>query len=353
MKKLLCGVMATFAACVVYWAVTKEESLPKSEGRSEGQVLFPPGLVARQAPLPLLPSPEPVFTRIFAGDKELSAVPADVIGAFLERNRTNAQSLIAVYQVTRDPMWLRLAAEQFPNNPEVLFNAVTHDVFPENRGEWLDKLKAAMPENAVGNYLSAHDHFKNGQHDLAAREMMDARNKAEFHEFTPDKLQSLEELYLAAGKPAAEAKALAMANVLLPHLQQLRELSKQLVAAQAEHITAGDYESARDVALAGLQLGQHLSYGNGAKSLLNQLVGLVIEDEAIKQLPADQWHGQLSVTDYRAAIQQEKTRVREASKMFDEWTATADEARMISYFDRVKLYGEPAALAWLANSLQR
>ena len=362
MKKVLSALMAVaLIGWALYRGVVREDLGPavvvvkeEAAALAPAEVEVAQGRAALRTMPVTVPEPsKPLFARILAGEKALSSVGSEALAAFLERSRTNAQSLVAAYQVTRDVAWLRMAATSFPSDPEVLFNVVAHNAFPENRREWLDRLKEAMPENALGNYLSAREHFKNMQSELAVQDLVEARAKGQFHEFTADKLQGLEDLYLATGKPAAEAKALAMANVLLPHLKDLRNLSKDLGAAQAAYISAGDYEGARKLALAGIELGHHLSRGNGARSILNQMVGLVIEGEAVGQLPADQWGGATSLADYRAAVEQEKARVRQASKMFEDWASVADDAQMISYFDRAKLYGEPAALAWLANSLQR
>ena len=355
MTKWLIGCGAVFAGCVMYWTLSTDKPTPAASVAAVSEPVRPVR-VARVSPRPAAPPEEPtsVYTRIFAGDQSVSAIAPEVLEAFLGRNRTNAQSLITAFQVTRDLNYLRLAAARFPNDPEVLFSVVAHDAFPENRREWLNQLKAALPDNGLGNYLSARDHFKNGQPELAIQDMMEGRAKTRLYEFTPDRVQGLEDLYLAAGKPAAEAKALAMANVLLPHLSQLRDLSKELKAAQAELIATGDYSGAQNLAIAGAELGQQLSRGEGARALLHQLVGLVIEDESLSQLPVEYLDvpGQFSAADRRQAIEAEKARVREAAKRFDAWSATAEEAQMISYFDRVKLYGEASALAWLENTLQ-
>ena len=101
----------------------------------------------------------------------------------------------------------------------------------------------------------------------------------------------------------------------------------------------------------GATLGRHLSDGSGASSILNQLVGLIIEEELLKRpSPSTVWGflGQ-NTGDRLTEIQARKDVVRGGARLFNEWLPTASEADLISYFDRVKMYGEPAAMSWLAS----
>jgi hypothetical protein len=138
---------------------------------SEGSGLFPQQAVA----MPIVPpakSAQNFFTRLQEGDESLTLLPNEQAQAFLEANHTNAESLLAAYQVTRDKEYLRQAAEKFPNDPSVLIRAIAFDVAPEKKRHMLEQLKTVDPDNAVASYLSASDHFKNNEIEAAFEDGM-------------------------------------------------------------------------------------------------------------------------------------------------------------------------------------
>lgn len=52
-----------------------------------------------------------------------------------------------------------------------------------------------------------------------------------------------------------------------------------------------------------------------------------------------------------AQLQTQQNSIRQDAKFFDVWLTTANEAQLVSYFDRMKLYGEAAALHWARTQL--
>ena len=99
--------------------------------------------------------------RFIGEDAELAKLPREQLDAYIARCRTNVDSLIAAFQVSQDKEYLRIAATNFPNNPLVQLSVITHDVFPEQKREWMERLKQTEPDNALANYLSAREHFQN------------------------------------------------------------------------------------------------------------------------------------------------------------------------------------------------
>jgi hypothetical protein len=186
---------------------------------------------------------------------------------------------------------------------------------------------------------------------LALKELAEAANKTRFNDYTLEKMQDLEEVQMLSGKSIAEAKAVAMSSVTLPHLKPLRELSVELGGLQQQYISAGDVASAEAVARLGWNLGQQLSAGEGARCLINQMVGLAVERNVLTPLPPDSQPDflQRPVKDQLDAMTAQREAARTLAPLFDQLIARGSEVEIISFFDRMKLYGEYAALAWLRD----
>ena len=276
-------------------------------------------------------------------------LPPEAIESFLRQNRTNAESLLAAYQVTQDPRYLKLAAEQHPNEPLVAFQVVAHNVFPEQQREWLDHLKALDPDNALANYLSARHYLQAAQPQQAIQELQTAASRPGIHDYLRERMQGLEELYLGAGTPPAEAKALGMTGLALPMLPQLNELARETLSLQQQYAAAGDTASAEALAQYQVLLARHLSQGQGATCLVNQRVGMAMERGALALLDPAQAYDFLgqSPSERLAVLKSQTVLMEETIRWFGQWLPQASDTELIAYIDRVKLYGEPAAIQWL------
>src|SRR6185436_5872129 len=151
------------------------------------------------------------------------------VESYLKANGRNAASLLAAYRTTGDPALLAEAKRQFPNEPQVAFEAAFQkDVSPEQRHLWLESLKNSDPGNSLPNYLSALDYFQAGQSDQAVQELIAASGKQHFQDYTRERMQDDEEAYLAAGYSAAESKTIPGSQLLLPQLKQVKMLGLNL-----------------------------------------------------------------------------------------------------------------------------
>ena len=281
------------------------------------------------------------------GDAELFKLTPGQIQAHLERNRTNAESLLAAFNATSDMALLREAASRFPSNALVLATVLANDALTGRRQELLEQFKKLAPDNPLPNYLSARDYSRAGQPDLALAEFEDAASKSEFRDYTVERIQGLEDLYLGAGYPAAEAKALAMAGLQMPTLGQLRDLGRDLAAIEKQYNAGGDAPSARALARMGLGMAGNLN-GPNATSLLGQMVGNFIERGFLAGLDPNATPDFLGqpIGDRMAQLRAQEESFRESARFFDGWMESATDAQRVGYFDRLKLYGEAAALDW-------
>jgi len=85
--------------------------------------------------------------------------------------------------------------------------------------------------------------------------------------------------------------------------------------------------------------------------LINELVGYAIERLVItpldQQTPYDFLNG--TVPQKLDQLQAQRGMAKQSVKVFDQWWPTASESEIISFYDRLKLYGESSALAWLQS----
>jgi hypothetical protein len=319
-------------------AAAQTSAPPKRSASSAHPALGEPP----QPPLPPA-TPTPDFT----------PVSKEVVDMYLRQNKTNAASLLAAFQATHDKEYLKMAAAAFPNDPNVLSQVVAHKAFPGQEREWLEKFKAASPDNSLSSYLSANEYFKNKNPEQALQELAEGIGKPRYKDYLREKVQDLEEVYLLSGKSPAEAKGAAAWNLSMPHLQEVRNLSKEMAALQQQYLAEGDKNAAGTMASFGVTLANQVSTG-GFDVLINRLVADAIEQDLLKNIdPSRQLDGLQSTVQNRLdEIARDKQSMKNGATLFDKWNQTASEADKISFYDRLKLYGEPAALSWLQNRVQ-
>lgn len=283
-------------------------------------------------------------------DKDLK-LTAQQLEAYLGANGRSAASLLAAYRTAKDPALLAEAMRNFPNDPQVAFEAaLRNDATPEDRRQWLDTLKKSDPDNALSYYLSALDYFKTGQSDSAIKEFMAASNK-QFQDYTSERYQDDAEAYMAAGYSVADAKAASGLQLLLPQLQQVKDLGLDLVALSKSYQQAGDSASAQATLQMAVSLGERYTNPSPGEPSISQLVGLHLEAVALKTMdPATPYgsDGQ-TVQDRINQILQQKNALEDRSQKVESIVPTMPEQDWISYRDRWLMFGEQNAEQWLIN----
>lgn len=283
---------------------------------------------------------------------ELTALPREKIDRWVELNRTNAESLLAARQAGGGQEFLLEALKRYPDDPRVLYASIILDDSAEAKRERLDRFKAVSPDNALPYYLSAREHLKQSEPDKAVNDLIAAAGMKGFEDYTVDAMQNAEELYLSTGASAADAKVMGGMSVLLPHLAQLKDLTVQLMDLRQQYLASGDRESAENLTRSALHLGDQLTSGDGSRFAINQLVGTAIQQIALNRLEPDQPYDFLagSVSERKEQLAALKDATRSDAKMIEQWLATADEERVINYFERIKLYGERSAFDWVKKT---
>lgn len=293
------------------------------------------------------------WAQLLLSTNEPVPLPPEVFENWLASGRTNAADLLAARQAGGGKKYLLMALEKFPNDPRVLMAAVALDDSPEARRERLDRLRTVAPENALGDYLSARDHFKAGRVEQAIADLQSATGKGQFQDYMVDAIQNTEELLLQAGKSPAEAKALASTSALLPQMAQVKGLAQDIAALQRQYTAAGDHASAESLALVGLELSDHLTAGDGSRTLLGQLVGMAIDRLVVSPLDPERSYDFLdgTIPQHFEKLQSRRSEVKENAKAFEQWLSNANDADVMSYFDRLKLYGENDAMRWMRQRM--
>jgi hypothetical protein len=271
---------------------------------------------------------------------------------YLERNQRSAASLLAAFRTTGEPELLAEAAQKYPDHPQVSFEgALRKDVTPEERRHWLDALKGVAPDNALANYLSAADYFRNAQTDQAVQELVTASGKSAFNDYTLERLQDDEEAYRAAGYSVAESQLLASQQLLLPQLVQTKELSGQMIALANSYQQNGDEASHQAVLDMALDLGRRYSDSAPGESLISQLVGVAVERTALAAMdPQATLDGGTQTAQERLdQLTQTRKAIQDLSKQADPLWHSINDQDLISYHSRSLAFGEHAALQWLVN----
>ena len=289
-----------------------------------------------------------LYDRIKDKDPKLTAQQLE---SYLEANGRSAASLLAAYRTSKDPALLAEAMRNFPNDPQVAFEAALRkDATPDERRQWLDTLKRNDPNNALGNYLSALDHFQSGKTDEALKEFMAAGNKP-FQDYSSERYQDDAEAYMAAGYSVADAKAVAGMQLLLPQLQQVKDLGLDMVALSKSYQQAGDSTSAQAVLQMVVGLGQRYGNPSPGEPAISELVGLAMEGIALKNMDPQSTFGTdgQTVQDILNQVSQQRAALEDRSQKVGSIVPSISENDWIIYRDRWLMFGEENAEQWLID----
>ena len=290
-----------------------------------------------------------LMVRLLKG--ETPKLTASQIDAYLKQNRRDAGSLLTAFRATGDRSLLREALENFPNDPRVNFAAVFDaDASPEELRQRLDGFKQSAPDNALANYLSALNYFKSGQTGEAVQELNAAAGKGAFQDYSWDFVQNAEEAWRSAGYTEAETKMVATWQLVLPQLQQLSDLDHQIVDMARSYGQSGDQASEQAALQIDVNLGQRMAVP-ATDPLINQLVGLAIERDALNAMDPNASYGSSgqTVKDTLDQLTQQSASIKDLVKQMEPLQESMTPQDWINYNERTKTFGEENALQWLLN----
>jgi RNA polymerase sigma factor (sigma-70 family) len=281
-------------------------------------------------------------------DKDFKLKPEQV-ESYLRSSGRNAASLLAAYRTTSDPALLSEAMRNFPDDPQVAFEAaLRRDATPDEQRHWIDILKKSAPDNALGDYLSALGYLKTGQTDQAVKEFMAATGKG-FGDYTSERYQDDMEAYLAAGYSVADAKFAAGTQLLLPQLQQTRDVGVDMIDLAKSYQQAGDNASAQAALQMVIDLGARYANSSPGEPAVSQLVGMALQIKALSAMDPNAPYGStgLTVGDQLSKIQQQKQQVQQISAQTGQLMPMMSEQDWTAYHDRWLMFGEQNAENWV------
>jgi len=293
-----------------------------------------------------------LYTRLVNGD--VPKLSPEQLETYLAQNRRNAESLLIASRISGDAAYLKEAEEKFPNDPRVAYAAVFKSDSPEERSQWLERLKQSDPGNALPNYFSALDAFKSGQMDRAVQEITAASGKQQFQDYTMDFLQNAEDAYRSAGYSEAEAKSIAATQLLLPDLKELRDLGRQMVGLANSYRQSGDAASADAALQMDISLGQRFG-GAPGEPLIDRLVGIAVERDALATMDPNSPLGapgqtvQDRLNDLDKTKQDLKGLAQQETGLFQKMSAPD----VVSYWDRWRTFGYEPTMQWAVSKYRQ
>lgn len=310
---------------------------------------FPAPFVHFGAPPPAKAQPtENVVDRNINKPAKLTAQQVET---YLKANGRNASTLLAAFRTSGDPTLLKEAMEKFPSDPQVAFEAVTAgNLSPDEQRQWLDAFEKSAPNNALANYLSALNDFNSGQTEQALQEMAAASGKT-FQDYSLNRMQADEEAYMAAGYSIVDAEAQATSQLLLPQLAQLKQLGGDVMQLAGAYTQAGDSGSAQSVLQMAANLGQRYANASPGEPEISQLVGMYIEQQALKAMPPDSPYGSSGQTaqDVLNQLAQDKTTLLQLNRQAEPLLSGLSDQDWVTYKNHWIMFGEQNALQWVVG----
>jgi len=222
----------------------------------------------------------------------------------------------------------------------------------EGMKEWIDRLKASDPQNALANYFAAIEAFKRNDPDTVLAELLTAQGKTGYNDYMPTFWDAREEFFRTAGYPEAEAKMLAASGLLMPNLAEFRQVANSALDTATKRQETSDYAGALEITGSISALGRQLEQSTSG-TLVEELVGIALETKALNEYKAiyaaqDDTAGTARVNQRLAELEAIKQEIKTLTPALDPFLKTADSATVAAYFDRMRQYGELQALRDLA-----
>jgi RNA polymerase sigma factor (sigma-70 family) len=283
----------------------------------------------------------------YGSDPRLTQQQAE---AFLKANGRTAANLIAAFEASGDPALLQEAMQKYPNDPQVDFMAaMDKNLSPDQQRQWLNAFEASAPNNALANYLSALNYFNSGQNGLAVQELNAAAGKSQYQDYTIEAVQSMEEAYLNAGYSVGNAEVLSQVDSQLPQLTALKQLGLNMVTLANSYQQSGDSASAQAILQMAVNLGQNVANESGIQYIINSLVGVAIQYNALQAMDPNSQYGNSgdTVQNELDQLTQEKASLKSINDQFyNSIMPEMSEQDLLSFMQRKLIFGETAAEQW-------
>jgi hypothetical protein len=266
---------------------------------------------------------------------------------YVQSKGSNAVSLVAAFESTRNKDYLKTALEKFPGDPFVQLKALMWlDMSDDQRADLIEDFKKSSPTNAFANFLAARAAMSRGDAQSAMAELAAAKGKG-YEEYFAESIQGLEDAYRFAGRPEAEAKVLGSSEITLPHLAQLKSLGKQFVDFAAKAGAQGDFKTQQQMLMLNWEIGHAFRAEGGRVPMITELVGIAMENATLRGWPQDTKFDDRAPSELVAENNTYRKSVQAVGPAFEKWLPTAPDEEIITYMDTLKKSGEKDAFNWL------
>lgn len=273
---------------------------------------------------------------------------------FLEANGATAINLLGVASLTNAEEFLRRAAELFPDHPAVHFALLSklskgREVTPEMRAEWIARFKASAPDSPLPFIYAAREALWQNDAAIALAEMSGAVERPGLYLWSSELVEVRKRLFETKGLSPLEAETVAMFGMNMPYVQDLRELGNDLIKLYEPASTGGRAAESEAAIRAAYDLGEIFQSPEGARMLLPKVLGLAIQEDALKALPPDFQPSFLHVprAQSEAEIAQARASIRELTALMTAQLGKKDPNLLAAYLQRIRSEGEYQALLWL------
>jgi tetratricopeptide (TPR) repeat protein len=224
---------------------------------------------------------------------------------------------------------------------------------PDEQRQWLTTFEHDDPGNALANYLSAMNYFNAGQIDQGIQDLSAAAGK-HFDDYSMDRVQNDGEAYASAGYSTAEAQTIAAESLVLPQEGQIKQLGVDLVSLANAYSQSGDQASAQATLQMAMNLGQNTIDQSSDPFLINELVGMAVQKLALNAMDPNSIYGNSGQTAQQQLdeLAQERANIKTLVNETQPILPTLSDQQMLDYQNRKLMFGEVAALQWVAGKYE-
>ena len=285
----------------------------------------------------------------------LDSITLAQLTLWLDRCGRTAETLVAAWELTKDPALEEELAAKFSNNPLVCLALLSGKDGMANP-VWVERLRKAAPDHPLPDCLASAAAAREGNFE-AARSMLELAlgKKGRREMLTAERMIVVREAAAAAGlgeREAAYAPSKVMSNCVQIELEVSRGAMAFIKSAKSE-ANSGNSSTAEERAATAISLASHLLQDRGS-SLIVEMFNASILKSAAKILPEDTLLGDTggTITD---AIKKDAAALEQTGKNVEQlqgFMEFATPAEITAYWDHYMQEGESKAIRWAFQRIQ-
>lgn len=274
------------------------------------------------------------------------------MAGYLLRHNRSAESLVAAYDVTLDAKLLQEMMQRYPDHPTVCLLSLTQTKDPATRLALSQKLSATLPNNGLGEILSAETLLAMGKTEEAISTFQSGLGKSTLDFFTLERAIASREAWQETGLSPAQSQIASLKSQ--PGKEEayidISRLTDALAGLQKDPSSLPPSIDAYTIATNGIALAQRLN-AVAPTTLMEEIFALRVEASLLEHLAPDSDYGDSGKT-----VGQRLNEVRgftfekdysEMGRQAERILASAKESVVNGFHERLQLKGERQALDWL------